>query len=218
MSLGRGIASAVTTDIANEKHVRLVSFAKLELDSGTLYMHDSIGTFTWSDPDDGSKAWSAIGDFGGISTVEESKQISAYEITISLSGIDASFLDEVLNQSYQGRSITIYLGALDLDDNTLLATPSEVWEGVMDVSRIAFGSGEGNTIEVVCESEFARLDDINGRTFSDSDLQAEYPGDTFLQYLHVMKDATIVWRGESRHVFDTTPPPPFDPRNLPSFF
>lgn len=211
--MSRGIASAVTTDIASERHIRMVTFVKLEFDSGTLYLHDSIGTFTWADPDDGSQAWLGVGDFGGIGSIEENRTMSAYEMTLVLSGLDSSLMDEVLNQSYQGRGVTIYLGALDLDTGALLATPNEIWGGTMDVARMTLGVDQ-NAIEVTCESDFARLRDISGRTFSDSDLQAEYAGDTFLQYMTAMEDAKIVWRGDSRTRFDKSPRAPFDPRTF----
>tara|TARA_R110000824_G_scaffold104355_4_gene247656 strand:- start:1720 stop:2370 length:651 start_codon:yes stop_codon:yes gene_type:complete len=206
--MSRGIATAVTDDIAAERQVRLVTFAKLQFDSGTVYLHDSVGTYSWADPVDGTQDWLGVGDFGGIGAVEENAEMSSYEITLVLSGLDADLMDEVLEQPYQGRGVTIFLGALDLDTGLLLATPNEIWSGTMDVGRMTLGSGQ-NAVEITCESDFAKLDKINGRTFSDSDLQAEFSGDTFLQYLTSMKDAKIVWRGESRTNFSAPPPPSY---------
>lgn len=190
--MSRGIDSAVTSSISTERHVRLVTFVHLALDSGSVYVHDSIGTFTW-----GSQNWLGVGDLGGIGSLEENREMSSYEVTVILSGLDSTLLDVVLEQPYQGRAITIYLGALDLDTGALLATPNEIWAGVMDVARVSVGAADDNAIEITCESEFAKLDDINGRTMSDSDLQAEFNGDTLLQYLHKMSDARVVWRGDA---------------------
>lgn len=208
--MSRGIDSAVTTDVSTERHIRLVIFAALEFDSGTVYVHDSIGTFSF-----GGNDYLGVGDFGGISTIEENQQMSAYEITLVLSGLDADLLDEALNQNYQGRAVTIYLGALDLDTGALLATPNEIWSGAMDVARIAVGAGDENAIEITCESDFARLEKINGRTFSDSDLQAEYSGDTFLQYCAAMEDAKVVWRGEKVQSVSKPGRDANDPRTTP---
>lgn len=213
--MSRGIAPAVTNSVISERHIRLVTFAKIQLDSGTLYLHDSVGTFTWADPVDGSQAWLGLGDFGGIGAVEENRTMSGYELNLILSGLDATMLDEVINQNYQGRGVTIYLGALDLSNGSLLATPNEIWSGVMDVGRVSLGAGDDNAIQITCESDFARLEDINGRTFTDADLQAEYTGDTFLQYLPAMEDARIVWRGDTFTRFYKGPREPFDPRDVP---
>ena len=210
--MSRGIDSAVTTDVSTERHIRLVSFVALELDSGTVYLHDSIGTFSF-----GGNDYLGVGDFGGISTIEENQQMSAYEITLVLSGLDADLLDEALNQNYQGRPVTIYLGAIDLDTGALLATPNEIWSGVTDIARIALGAGNENAIEITCESDFAKLEKINGRTFSDADLQAEYAGDTFLQYLAAMEDAKVVWRGENANKFGKPGRDGNDPRIAPKF-
>jgi hypothetical protein len=213
--MSRGIAPAVTNSVISERHIRLVTFAKIQLDSGTLYLHDSVGTFTWADPVTGAQDWLGLGDFGGIGAVEESLTMSGYELNLVLSGLDATMLDEVINQNYQGRGVTIYLGALDLSNGSLLATPNEIWAGAMDVGRVSLGSGDDNAIQITCESDFARLEDINGRTFTDADLQAEYTGDTFLQYLPAMEDARIVWRGDTFTRFNPTTREPQDPRTTP---
>lgn len=200
--MSRGIDSTVTSDIETERHVRLITFVKLEFDSGTVYLHDSIGTITWADPDDGSQDWLGVGDLGGVGSIEENKELSAYEITLTLSALDSDLLDEALNQPYQGRAVTIYLGAFDLTSGAgLLATPDEIWAGKMDVARVTVGAADENAIEITCESDFAKLDLINGRTFTDSDLQAEYAGDTFLQYVATMADATVVWRGRNSNSY-----------------
>jgi hypothetical protein len=196
----------------------MVTFVKLNFDSGTIYLHDSIGTFIWSDPVDGSQNWLGVGDFGGISTVQESTQMSGFEITLVLSGLDAGLMNAVMLQDFQGRGVTSYLGALDIETGLLLDTPNEIWSGEMDVARLSLGAADQNAIEIICESDFSKLDDINGRTFSDSDLQAEFTGDTFLQYMTAMEDTNVVWRGSTQIRYDKSPRPPFDPRDIPSFF
>jgi len=196
----------------------MVDFAKIEFQSGTIYLHNSIGTFIWPDPDDGSQSWLGVGDFGNISTIQESTEMSGFEVTLVLSGLDASLMNEVMLQNYQGRKVVLYLGALDIDTGLLLDTPNEIWSGEMDVARLSLGAGDQNAIEIVCESDFSKLDNINGRTFSDSDLQAEFAGDTFLQYMTAMEDTNVVWRGSSQIRYDKTPRPPADPRAIPTTY
>lgn len=215
--MSRGISTVVVNSIESSRHIRMVSFVKMEFQSGTIYLHDSIGTFIWSDPDDGSQSWLGVGDFGGISTIQESTEMSGFEVTLVLSGLDATLMNSVMLENYQGRKVSAYLGALDIDTGLLLATPNEIWSGEMDVARLSLGAADQNAIEIICESDFSKLDDINGRTFSDSDLQAEFVGDTFLQYMTAMEDVNVVWRGTSQIRYDKSPRTPFDPRDIPNF-
>ena len=66
--MSRGFPADVATALA-QQHVAIVSFAKLEFPSGTVYVHNSLGTYTW---DEGRcKDWLGVGDLGSISQVEE---------------------------------------------------------------------------------------------------------------------------------------------------
>ena len=44
--MSRGLSSTVETALS-QQHVAIVTFAKLEFPSGTVYVHNSIGTYTW---------------------------------------------------------------------------------------------------------------------------------------------------------------------------
>lgn len=46
--MSRGFSTAVATALA-QQHVAIVSFAKLEFPSGTIYLHNSLGTYAWGD-------------------------------------------------------------------------------------------------------------------------------------------------------------------------
>ena len=76
--MSRGFPSNVLTALSSD-HVALVTFAKLEFPSGTLYLHNSLGTYTW-----GGNDWLGTGDLGEISQLEEGAQISPYKISLSL--------------------------------------------------------------------------------------------------------------------------------------
>lgn len=185
----RGLSTALVT-AADSAHVRLLTFAKLELDSGTLYLHNGVGTYTW-----GSVDWLGLGDFGGVSAIEESEELSPFEVTLVLSGLDTSMMDEVMNQDYYLRPVTLYLGALNVGTGVLVDDPDEVWSGFMDSASVTLG--EDNAIALTCESEFAIFNKSNDRAFTDADLQSEYPGDLFFEFLASMIDAVIVWRGKT---------------------
>lgn len=214
---GRGFETAVTDDIDANRVVRIISFAKVEIGGSNVYLHDDIGTITWTDPVDGSQDWLGVGDFASVSTIEDGTVLSPYKIELILSGIDNTLSDEFLNQPYKGSPITIYMGYWDIANDQLLAghTPKQVWSGTIDTATVTFGFDNNNAIKVTCESELKRLDQANGSVFSDADIQKDYPGDLFFEYLSDMVDAQIVWRGKSQIGYaDRAPTIPDYPRNI----
>lgn len=184
----RGLSTNLIT--ASESDVlKLVYFVKLELDSGTLYLHTGVGGYTWN-----SQTWLGLGDFGGISAIQEADEMKSFDITLILSGLDTDMMDEVLNQDYYLRPVTIFIGAVNIDSNVLLADPDEIWSGFMDVATATLGAE--NTINIQCENEFSVFNKSNGSAFSDADLQQDYNGDLFFEFLPSMTDSIIVWRGK----------------------
>ena len=188
--MSRDLDTSLVTESESDV-VSLLVFAKLEFDSGTLYLHNGVGTFTWDTQD-----WIGLGSFSDVQGVREGTDVTSYEIRLVLSGLDADLLDEALNQPYQGRRATLYIGALNVSTRALVADPNQIWRGRMDSMIVT--AGEENTITLTCESDMVVFDRRNGRTFSDADIQTEYSGDIWLKYLNDMEDARIEWRGGQR--------------------
>lgn len=187
--MSRNLASLLVDEL-EKSSLRPVVFVYIGLDSGDIRLHTDLGTLTWGGDD-----WLGVGDFGGIETLQEGAEISPYEVELILSGLDSDLLSEALATSYYGKPVTIYVGAVDPDDGTLVADPDQIWNGKADNAQI--GIGEANAIRLTCESELAVLEKVSGRTFSDADLQGEYSGDTFFSFLEDQKDKRVVWRGQN---------------------
>lgn len=175
---------------SQSRYLNMLIFVKLELDSGTIYLHNGIGTYNFD-----SNNYLGVGDFGSIDTVEESTGLSPYSLTLILSGLDSDLLDEVQNQDYYLRPVTVFVGALN-ENMSLSATPDVLFSGFMDSADVSLG--EENAIRLKCESDLSIFDKSNNSRFSDADLQREFPGDLFLQYAEEMVDATIIWRGTAQ--------------------
>ena len=169
------------------QHVATVTFVKLEFASATLYLHNSIGTYTWESQD-----WLGVGDLGDISAIEEGAEISPYKITLSLSGIDSTISNAALNEDYYMRPVTLYIGALDADDD-LLADPTEVWAGFMDLMTVSLGEQGGDEIALIAESELAKFDRASNLKYTDANQQAVHSGDLFFGFLKDIEGAKIQW-------------------------
>ena len=184
--MSRGFPSNVLTALSSD-HVALVTFAKLEFPSGTLYLHNSLGTYTW-----GGNDWLGTGDLGEISQLEEGAQISPYKISLSLSGLDATISGAALTEDYYLQPVTVYLGVLDAND-ALIANPTVVWEGAMDQMELSVGATDGDTIVLTAESELARFDKASNLKYTDAQLQSDFSGDLAFEFMADIEGAKIRW-------------------------
>jgi hypothetical protein len=184
--MSRGFPSNVLTALSSD-HVALVTFAKLEFPSGTLYLHNSLGTYTW-----GGNDWLGTGDLGEISQLEEGAQISPYKISLSLSGLDATISGAALTEDYYLQPVTVYLGVLDAND-ALIADPTIVWEGAMDQMELSVGAADGDTIVLTAESELARFDKASNLKYTDAQLQSDFSGDLAFEFMADIEGAKIRW-------------------------
>jgi hypothetical protein len=184
--MSRGFPSDVLTALSSD-HVALVTFAKLEFPSGTLYLHNSIGTYTW-----GGNDWLGTGDLGEISQLEEGAEISPYKITLSLSGLDATISGAALTEDYYLQPVTVYLGVLNAND-VLIADPTVVWEGAMDQMELSVGAADGDTIVLTAESELARFDKASNLKYTDAQLQTDSAGSLGFEFMADIEGAKIRW-------------------------
>ena len=188
--MSRGFPTNVANALATS-YVAMVTFAKLEFPNGTVYLHNSIGTFTW-----GGNDWLGVGDLGTISEIEEGIDVSPYKLTLALSGLDANISSAALTQDYYMRQVTVYLGVLDGND-ALLADPTIVWQGVMDQMDVSIGAEGGDVIQLTCESELARFDKASNRKYTDSQLQNDFAGDLAFEFMSEIEGAKIRWGDEN---------------------
>ena len=184
--MSRAFPSAVATAL-QEQHVVLVTFAELHFPSGTVYVHNSIGTYTWGGID-----WLGVGDFGEIGQVEEGVEISPYKITLSLSGLDPDISGAALTEDYYLQPVKVYLGVLDASDD-LIADPTVIWEGSMDQMIVSVGADGGDAVSLTAESELARFNNSSNLKYTDAQLQSEFPGDVGFELMADIEGAKLRW-------------------------
>jgi hypothetical protein len=209
--MSRGFPSNVLTALSAQ-HVVLVTFTKLEFPSGTLYLHNSIGTYTW-----GGQDWLGVGDLGEISQIEEGAEISPYKITLSLSGLDPDISGAALTEDYYLQPVTVYLGVLDADD-ALLADPTVVFEGAMDQMTVSVGAEGGDVISLTAESELARFNKASNLKYTSAQLQDDFAGDLGFDLMADIDGAKLRWGDPNASAIIGTPRAgtltPFDPDNI----
>ena len=85
--------------------------------TGPIYVWSGMGQITWN-----GQVWTGIGTLGSISTIEEGSTVAAKGITLTLSGIDASLLEEVMTEFQVGLPVSVTLGVFDAN-GALIADP-----------------------------------------------------------------------------------------------
>ena len=184
--MSRGFPTNVANALATQ-HVSLVTFVQLAFPSGTVYLHNSIGTYTF-----GGNDYLGVGDLGAISPLEEGADLSPYQITLSLSGLDSTIAGAALTEDYYMHAVTVLLGVLNADD-ALLADPAVVFEGFMDQMNISVGADGGDVITLTAESELARFDKASNIKYTDIQLQSEFSGDLAFEFMPDIEGAKIRW-------------------------
>lgn len=171
-------------------HFHEAIFAELQFVSGTLYLHDGDGTYTW-----GGHEWLGLGELGGISEIDESSDLGVRGFTLTLSGVQPALLATAMDRTdYKGRPVVLYVGVLD-EDAQLVATPKVLARGTMDVASIERNAKSG-TIHLRCERESIRLLRKITARFSDQDHQLRFPGDKIFSLAAGLQNKDVTWGGQ----------------------
>jgi hypothetical protein len=145
-----------------------------------------VGQITWN-----RQVWTGIGTLGSISTIEEGSTVAAKGITLTLSGIDASLLNDVMTEFQVGLPVSVTLGVFDTN-NALIADPVCCFSGRMDQPTIDV-TGTLATIAINCENRLVEMNVAVDRRYTDEDQQMDYPGDLGFQFVNGIQEAQIYW-------------------------
>ena len=185
------VLSAEMLAVATADVVRPIYLVKAEFDSTppedrNLYLWSGFGDLTFN-----GKNYLGVGNLLSISAVDESTDLTATGASIVLSGIQSPFLAIARDEDYQGRPITIYLGALD-DTGDLIASPTVLFSGFMDVMTIS-EAGETSTISVTAENKLIAFDRSYVRRYTAEDQKIDYPNDMGFEFVAKIADQEIIW-------------------------
>lgn len=181
----RDITNDLLTASQNETF-KPILFVKLEYESGNVLIHSDIGNI-----DFGGDTYLGVGDLGSISKVSESSELQSTAIDLILSGINTALVSVQLNEHYQGRPGTVYLGAKNLTTNELIVEPTIVFKGLMDNSKIEIGTTA--TISLRLNNRLAEWDKQNDRRYNNDDQQEIHPDDKAFEFIEGLAEKEIAW-------------------------
>lgn len=193
MSLPSALSAAVL-----ERVVRPFYLVELDFPAphGPIRVWSGVGWLTWNDAQ-----WGGVSNFGGISDLEETCDLRAAGITLTLFGIPTEQLDPLnaaLMSHYQGRAVRIWKGLFD-EDWAIIADPVRVWTGKMDAPRIVLGDDKTAIgVSLAAENILADLSRSRVRRWTDQDQKRRFPGDKGFEYVATLQELEIFWGRENK--------------------
>lgn len=200
--------SAGFNTILNQSTLTPYILIELLLDSGAIRLWTGLNDLVFN-----GNTYTGAGTLLSLSSVEETAEISAKGISVSLSGLDSSVISLALAEPYQNRRANIYFGVIgttnfilledgsyliDFDDskfilnNSYLNEFSTQFSGLIDQMAIN-DTGETITISVSIESRLIDLERSKTWRYSSEDQKRVYPTDKGFDFVNDLKTKTLLW-------------------------
>lgn len=182
----RALTAGMTTEIT-ATNLTPVLLIQMQFSDGDINLWTGI-----SDIDFAGDTYTGVGDFGAVSSIEETALLTAATMTFSLSGIPSSNLALALGQDYSERLAKLWLGMLDSSES-LVSTPYLVLTGRMDVMQIEEGP-ETSIIKLTVVNRLVDLERPKDRLYTAEDQKERFPGDLGLDFVASLSDGKqLVW-------------------------
>ncbi len=172
--------------VATAEVVRPIYLIDMEFTSGSVYFWSGVGNLTFN-----SNTYIGAGDLLSIGSVSETAELQANGATVTMTGIKQSLVTIARDEPYQGRPLTIRLGALD-DSGDLVSSPVIIFSGFMDVMTIADG-GETSTISIRVENKLIAFERSFVRRYTSEDQKIEHPSDKGFEFVTKIQEKEIIW-------------------------
>lgn len=183
----RTMTSAMKAMLASEV-VYPVFLFQAEFASGWLYLWTGLGQRSW-----GGHTYEGIGWLVGFQNIEETTEIRAVGMSVTLRGVDPSIISIALQSVRKNKPGRIYIGGLDAS-RQIIADPVLAYEGRLDFGTVG-KQPAGASVDIKYESKLAALERARERRYTHEDQQIDHPGDRFFEYVGSLQDKQIHWGG-----------------------
>lgn len=169
--------------------VRLAGFMEGRFNGGTINLWTGVGDIVWN-----GKTWNGAGNLAGASQIEESGEIKAIGVSVSLSGIPEELLSLCLQSIRGGDQVDLWLLARDLSTNAIIGDPDDdlIFSGRADVPAINEDPAAPG-ISLALENRLIDLERARERRYTPEDQHIDYPGDKGFDYVASLQSQDIVW-------------------------
>lgn len=171
--------------ILSGDRVTVAVAARINFDSGPVFVHSGTGPIVL-----GGFVYHGVGTFGKLDDVGESHSTSPTQLKMTLSGLDMGLLSSTLNENCVGRTVEIYLLALDNDTMQVRAN-NLLFKG--KVSSTGAKAGKNSSIQYTISNVFEDWQRPWSHRFTDESHKKSYPGDRIFRYVAQMAERSIYW-------------------------
>lgn len=197
------MAAALTKGV-----VRPFLFMQGEFKSSTVYYWTGYGTLTWNGHD-----WLGTGEMISAAPFDETNDVSAQGVAITLRGISQADVAEVLGEMQNFKPGAIWLGLL-AEDGTIVGDPQPIFRGRLDTAGLDDSDVTKPAIVLGYENELIDLERPRLHQYTDQEQQARQPGDLGLQYVAGLQDQQVNWGNGGA----SSPPPAKSPSAFDGLF
>ena len=146
--------------------LRPAFLAALTFASETVYMWTGLGSLTWN-----GMTFIGEGDLASIGTISGGSTVSPKSLTLGLSGIPSSQVNDVLWETRAMKSVKIWFANFDESCN-LIPDPVLAYSAMLDRPSIE-DSGDSIRCEITCENRPADLNRECYRRYTADDQQLD---------------------------------------------
>lgn len=168
--------------------VPIFALVELLFDSGAVRLSTLTQDVTWN-----GYTWQGMGGLLGFNFPSETIEVKAAGGSIELNGCDISLLAIADTENYQGRPVTVYIGAFDAA-GVVVADPDNAFRGSIDTME-SEDDGESARFSVALESRVAVFDRAIERRLTPEDLHLAHPEDRGFDFVAALPDKTVPWSG-----------------------
>ena len=174
--MDRGSSTAYQTEIVKDQN-KPFHLLEVHLDSGTQYLTDSYISISFN-----SNTYTPLGHFLSFSNIVETNELTVDQLSISLSGVEQTYTNLLLNENYIDRKVVIYQAFLN-DSEALVSSPVQIFAGRINNPVIKEDVSNGTaTLAVNVASQFVDFNKINCRYTNNESQQSFFEGDTGFRF------------------------------------
>lgn len=183
----RDMSASMLTEIAKDE-ITTAYLIKIIFDDATFYLTDFGGDLVW-----GGDTYTATGKLLNFSHIEENATPIVTTVSVSLSGIDQTYISQFLSYDYIDRQLLIYKAMIDSTTGVIVSSPVNIFDGRMDRPVIQENPDDGTcTIAIQVTNHFVDFNRKPGRHTNNEEQQIFFPGDLGFEYsTEIVRD--IIW-------------------------